>query len=133
MGKRKTPKDLGGRERQLVETVHRLGEAAVADVRSNLADPPSYSSVRAMLGLLVEKGYLKVRQDGKRYLYRPAESQKKAQKSAIDRVVSTFFAGSTADAVAALLDASSKSLSDEELDRIQSLIHDAEKKNKSKK
>lgn len=129
MAKRKTPRDLGGRERQLLETVHRLGEAAVADVRSNLADPPSYSSVRAMLGLLVEKGHLKVRQDGKRYVYRPAESPKKAQRNALDRVVTTFFGGSTADAVAALLDASSKSLSQEELDRIQTMIREAEKKN----
>ena len=130
MAKGKTPRDLGGRERQLVETVHRLGEAAVADVRANLADPPSYSSVRAMLGLLVEKGHLKVRQEGKRYLYRPAESQKKAQKSALERVVATFFAGSTADAVAALLDSSSKSLSQEELDRIHAMIQAAEKKKK---
>ena len=67
MGKKKTPLELGRRERQIVETVVKLGEASVADVRKNLVDAPSYSAVRAMLGLLVEKKWLKFRQDGKRY------------------------------------------------------------------
>ena len=69
---KKTPLELGKRERQIIETVQRLGEASVADVRKNLDDAPSYSAVRTMLGLLVEKGWLKFRQDGKRYLYRTA-------------------------------------------------------------
>lgn len=123
---KKTPRELGGRERQLVETVHRLGEASVADVRAHLADAPSYSSVRAMLGLLVDKGWLKQRRDGKRFLYRPASSRQKAQRGAIQSVLSTFFAGSAADAVAALLDVSAGELSDEDLKRIREMIEAAE-------
>ena len=72
---KKTPLELGKRERQIIETVQRLGEASVSDVRGNLDDPPSYSAVRTMLGLLVEKGWLKFRPDGKRYLYRTAMSR----------------------------------------------------------
>ena len=77
------PLDVGKRERQIVESVYRLGEASVSDVRQDLNDPPSYSAVRAMLGFLVEKDVLKYRRDGKRYLYRPAMSREKASKSAL--------------------------------------------------
>ena len=63
--------ELGKRERQIVEAVFRFGEASVADVLEALPDPPTYSAVRAMLNLLVEKRVLTFRQEGKRYLYRP--------------------------------------------------------------
>ena len=125
MGKRKTPLELGRRERQIVETVTRLGEASVADVRLNLADPPSYSAVRSMLGLLVEKNWLKYRRDGRKYLYRPAASRRKNQQAAIMKLVHTFFAGSTSDAVAALIDSSASDLSDEKLKDIKQLIDQA--------
>ena len=97
MGKKKTPLELGRRERQIVETVVKLGEASVADVRNHLVDPPSYSAVRAMLVVLVEKKWLKYRQDGKRYLYRPAAGREKSQKRAVSRLLETFFAGSPTD------------------------------------
>ena len=91
MRKKKTPLELGKRERQIVETVVKLGEAAVSDVRKELADPPSYSAVRATMTLLVEKKWLKYRQDGKRYLYRPAAGQKKAQRKRIDSYAGHVF------------------------------------------
>ena len=86
----KTPLELGKRERQLIETVQRLREASVAEVRAHVADPPSYSAVRTMLGLLVDKGWLKVRRDGKRYLYRPRVTMEQCvrqeSRSFLDRV-----------------------------------------------
>lgn len=124
---KKTPLELGGRERQIVETVQRLGEASVTEVRRNLADPPSYSAVRTMLGLLVEKGWLKYRRDGKRYLYRPATSREKSRQTALRRLLGTFFDGSAGDAVAALLDMSSGELDNEELDRLIAMIQKARK------
>jgi predicted transcriptional regulator len=126
----KTPLELGRRERQLVETVQRLGEASVSQVLANLAEPPSYSAVRTMLGLLVAKGWLRHRRDGKRYLYRFAGSRDKSQRAALRRVLGTFFAGSAGDAVAALLDMSGDDLSDEELDRLIEMIQNARKKSK---
>lgn len=125
MAKRKTPLELGRRERQIVETVTRLGEASVADVRGNLADPPSYSAVRSMLGLLVDKSWLKYRCEGRKYLYRPAVSRRKNQQTAITKMLHTFFAGSAIDAVAALLDTSAKDLSDEKLNQIKEMIEQA--------
>lgn len=130
MGKKKTPLELGRRERQIVETVVKLGEASVADVRSHLVDPPSYSAVRAMLGLLVEKKWLKFRQDGKRYLYRPAAGREKSQKRAVTRLLDTFFAGSRTDALAALLDSSASDMTDDEYQRMLKMIEQARKENR---
>ena len=127
---KKTPLELGRRERQIVETVTKLGEASVAEVRSHLADPPSYSAVRAMLNLLVEKNWLKYRQEGKRYLYRPAASRRKGQRAAIAKLLHTFFSGSASDAFAALLDSSAQDLSDEELKRLKELVDRAIKDKK---
>lgn len=126
-----SPFDVGKRERQLVEAVYRLGEAAVSDVRNSLPDPPTYSAVRAMLGQLVDKGALKCRQEGKRYLYRPAMPHEKASRSALRNLLSTFFAGRPSDAMAALLDVSGKSLTNEELQRMMKLIAQATQEKQS--
>lgn len=125
---KKSPLELGKRERQIVETVYRLGEASVADVRENLADPPSYSSVRAMLGQLVTKGALKYRQEGKRYIYRPAVPKDQASRSAMRKLLATFFAGKPSDAVAALLDVSGEELTDDDIKRMKRLIHQAKRR-----
>ena len=123
----KTPLELGKRERQLLETVQRLGEASVADVRGNLADPPSYSAVRTMLGLLVDKGWMKYRREGKRYLYRSAISRERSQRTALRRLLGTFFDGSAGDAVAAILDLSARDMTNEQWERVTQLIEKARK------
>jgi predicted transcriptional regulator len=122
--------DLGKRERQIVEAVYRLGEASVAQVRAELLDPPSYSAVRAMLGLLVEKRAIKFRRDGKRYLYRPAISKESVRLSVLRNLVATFFGGRATDAVAALLEISAAQLSDEDLQRMRLLIEQARKEDR---
>lgn len=121
----RSPLDLGKRERQLVETVYRLGETSVSEVLAQLPDPPSYSSVRAMLGQLTAKRVLKQRRDGKRYLYRPAVPREAASRSALRNLLSTFFGGDATDAMAALLDVSSGSLTESDLRRMRQLIDDA--------
>lgn len=120
---------LGHRERQIVETVYRLGEASVGEVLKELSDPPTYSTIRAMLGALVDKGALLFRQDGKRYLYRPAVAVESARKSALKNLLSTFFADRTSSAVAALLDVS-EDISDDELGDIRRLIDERRKQNR---
>ena len=132
MAKKKTPLELGRRERQIVETVTELGEASVAEVLERLEKPPSYSSVRKMLSVLVEKKWLKVRQDGKRYIYRLAADPTKSRQNAVSRLLRTFFAGSPSDALASLLDSTAHSLTDEELARMGRLIERA-KNRKGKK
>jgi predicted transcriptional regulator len=118
---------LGRRERQIMEVVYRLGRATVAEVLDQLEDPPSYSAVRAMLRILEEKGHLKHQQDGPRYVYLPVVSGAKARRTILRDVVQRLFGGSTEAAVSALLESSSARMSDDELDRLQSLITSARK------
>lgn len=121
--------DLGKRERQIVEVVYQLAEASVSEVLNQLADPPSYSSVRAMLGLLVDKNVLKYRRQGKRYFYRPALAKEKASRSAMQNLLTTFFGGQATDAMVALLDLSAADMSDEDFERIKRLVQKAQKEN----
>lgn len=114
----------------MAEAVYRLGEASVAQVLGALADPPSYSSVRAMLGLLVRKKVLKLRRDGKRYLYRPATPREAASRSALMNVLATFFSGEPTKVMATLLDVS-ENLSLSELEQMRQLIDQARKEKKS--
>jgi BlaI family transcriptional regulator, penicillinase repressor len=119
--------DLSRRERQIMEAVYRLGSATVSEVMAEMPEPPSYSAVRAMLGKLEAKGYLKHRQEGPRYLYLAMVPRHEARESALQRLVRTFFDGSPGKAVTALLDMSATEMTDEELDRLSSLIQDAKK------
>src|SRR5579864_5453366 len=113
---------LGRRERQIVEVLYRLGKAGVAEVLAELPDPPSYSAVRGMLGLLEEKGYVRHKRDGMRYVYAPAIAPSKARQSALRQLVATFFEGSPLAAAAALLEMSDHKLSSEEREQLSALI-----------
>ena len=124
MGKKKTI-HLSRRERQIMDVIYRLGSATVGDMLENLPDPPGYSAVRAMLRLLEEKGHLRHKQDGPRYVYSPTGSRDRARRSAMRHLLQTFFDGSTERAVAALLDMSSEQLTDEEVERLTTLIEDS--------
>ena len=117
---------LGGRERQIIETVYRLGKATVREVRDALPDPPSYSAVRAMLNLLENKGLLRHEQKGLKYVYLPVVAARQARKSALRHLVSTFFNGSPAAAAAALLEMSAEKISAEEKEHLTAIIKRAE-------
>lgn len=120
--------ELSRRKRQIMDAVYAKGEADVQDVLGALADPPSYSSVRTMMNLLVEEGHLGYKKDGRRYVYAPVQSRARAASTAARRMLSTFFGGSVTQAVAGLLGASGQGLSKEEHDEIARLIRDARKK-----
>lgn len=92
------------------------------DVLAQMPDPPSYSTVRALLRILEEKGHLRHEQEGPRYVFLPTVHRDAASRSALRHLVNTFFDDSTEQAVAALLDLRSEPLSDEELTRLQSMI-----------
>ncbi len=117
--------ELSRRERQIMDIVYREGRATVAEVQAALPQAPGYSAVRAMLRVLEEKGHLRHRQDGPRYVYEPTLPRDRARRSALRRMLRTFFDDSPGDAVAALLDLSQKDLTDEELARLSALIREA--------
>ena len=119
--------DLSRRERQIIDILYSQGRATAAEVQVALPDPPSYSAVRAMLRILEEKGHVRHEQDGPRYVYVPTLARDNAKQSALRHVLSTFFDGSTEQAISALLGDKSAKLSDAELDRLARLIDQARK------
>lgn len=88
-----------------MDIVYRDGRVSVAEVQAALDDAPTYSTVRALMGTLVEKGHLAAARDGRRYLYAPTVPAHEARDSALKRLVTTFFAGSPLDAALALVSA----------------------------
>jgi BlaI family transcriptional regulator, penicillinase repressor len=118
---------LSRRERQIMDFLFSRGKATVAEVLAGIPDPPSYSAVRAMLRTLEEKGHVTHEEEGRAYVYRPTVAREQARRSALKHLVATFFAGSTEQAVAALLDLSRPKLSAEELDRMARLVDQARK------
>lgn len=119
--------ELGRRERQIMDAVYRLGRASVSEVRNELADPPSYSAVRAMLGFLEDKGFLRHEQEGIRYVYLPTIDPKHARKAALKHVVSTFFGGSAEQAALALFELSDARMSAADRRKLAELIAKAKR------
>jgi predicted transcriptional regulator len=118
---------LTRRERQIMDILYRRGRATAADVMEALTGHPNYSTVRAQLRVLEEKGHLRHEEEGQRYVYIPVVPRHAVRKSALRHLVDTFFGGSTEKVVAALLGGDGARLSDDELDRIGELIARARK------
>jgi predicted transcriptional regulator len=116
---------LSRREREVMDILYRLGEATVAEVIEQLAEPPSYSAVRSTLRILEEKGHVEHRVDGPRYVYVPAVGRERARRAALDHVVDTFFEGSAEQALAALLRRSDLELSEAQIERLARAIRRA--------
>ena len=116
---------LSRRERQIMDIIYARGRATAAEVMDRLPDPPGYSAVRAMLRNLEDKGHLRHEKVGQRYVFLPTLARSKARRSALRRVLQTFFDNSTEQAVAALLDLSRSKMTNEELDRLSELIEQA--------
>ena len=113
---------LSRRERQIMDIVYQRGKAGVADVVGDLPDPPSYSAVRALMRILEEKGHLKHTKQGAKYIYRATRPRQVAARSAMRRVLRTFFDGSAEKAMVALLDVSPTKLTPKQLGRIAALV-----------
>ena len=113
---------LSRRERQLMDIVFAQGEATAVEVLERLPDPPSRTAVRTLLRILEEKGHLKHFQRGREFVYQPTQPRLRAGRSALRRVLQTFFEGSLERAVTAHLADSSADLTEEELKRLARLI-----------
>ena len=122
MTRKPKPNALSRRERQIMDILYKLERASVGQVLSKLADKPSYSTVRAQLCVLEEKGHVRHEEHGLRYVYVPAVPRDVARRSALRHLVETFFDGSTEKVVAALLGGEVARISPEEFDRLARLI-----------
>jgi len=116
------PIALSRRERQIMDVLYQLRRATVAEVLDKLRDKPNYSTVRAQLRVLEEKGHVRHEEHGLRYVYIPIVPRDVARRSALRHLVETFFDGSTEKVVAALLGGEVSRISPEELERLARLI-----------
>lgn len=113
---------LSRRERQIMDLLYERERASARDIHAILPNAPSYSAVRALLTILVDKGQATFTQEGARYIYAPAQPISHARQGAIRRLVKTFFGGSTLGAANALLGMGAPDLDDAELDELAALI-----------
>jgi BlaI family transcriptional regulator, penicillinase repressor len=127
MAKRKST-ELSRRERQIMDAVYETGQATVSEAIERMADPPSYSAVRALLNILVEKGVLRVDRDSRQFIYRPTKPRRQVGRSRIKQVVQTFFDGSLEKAMAAMIETHDVELTSEEIEKLQALVEQARQK-----
>ena len=127
MAKKLALPDLSRRERQILDVLYRVGHATAAEVQEAMPNAPSYSAVRTLLRILEDKGHVRHKQDGARYVYTPTVERDRAKKSALRHMLNTFFEGSATQAIAALLDEDAKRLSAADLERLKTMIDRARK------
>ena len=119
---RSVPSNLTRREAQIMEIVHRRRRATVEEIRAELPDAPSPSSVRKLLDIMIERRLLVREYDGPRFVYFPAATPEDASRSALKQLVRTFFDDSPGSAAAALLDMADAPLPDDEYRRLSALL-----------
>ena len=127
-----THSTLSRRERLIMDILYRLGRASASEVRGQLPGDPAYSTVRAQLRVLEEKGHVRHEEQGLRYVYLPKVPREKLQRSVLRYTIETFFEGSPEKAVATLLGKGGSDVSEEQLDRMSELIEKAKKEGKRK-
>src|SRR5215467_15782561 len=127
-----SPTSLSRRERQIMDIIYRLGRATVGEVMERLTGEPAYSTVRAQLRVLEDKGHLRHEEQGLRYVYLASVPRHMVRQSALKHLVDTFFEGSAGKAVAALLGKEGFKISEEELERISELIEKAKKEDRTR-
>ena len=121
--------ELSRRERQIMDVLYRTGRATAAEIQAELPGTPNYSTVRAQLRVLEEKGHVRHQEEGLKYVYLPIVPRTTARATALRHLVDTFFQGSAENVVASLLGGGR--VTAEELDRIAALIEKAKKEGRN--
>src|SRR5665213_1687837 len=121
---------LSRRERQMMDILFSLGRASGPEIQERLPDAVSYSGVRTILRVLERKGHVRHVEEGLRYVYLPVVARETAKRSAMNRLVATFFDGSMKAAAAAFLDPSNSKLSNNDLQELERMIRGARKERK---
>ena len=131
MAKPSVIESLSRRERQIMDVLFRREKATARDVQDEMPDPPSYSAVRAMLAILVDKGVIKSEKQGRQLVYQPKIARPRAKRQALRSLLRTFFEDSPEKLVASLLDPEDQNLSDEEIERIRGLLDESSIENEN--
>ena len=125
MSAKRSPALLTKRERQIMDVLYRLGRGTAAEIMEGVPGAPGYSTIRTQLRVLETKGHVRHEEQGLRYVYTPTVPRHSARKSALKHLVDTFFDGSSAKAVAALLGGEAARVTDDDLERIAQMVKDA--------
>ena len=127
-GAEQSPKDgYSRREREIMEALYQLGKASAAEIREQIAEPPTYTAIRTHLSILEKKGHVRHVSDGTRYIYEPLIAREQMGRRAIDSLLKTFFDNSVERAVTALLTSGDVNIPREDLDRLAQLIEKAKR------
>jgi BlaI family penicillinase repressor len=124
------PGGFSRREREILDILYQRGKASASEVRDAMEDAPSNSAVRTLLRVLEEKGHVRRKAEGLKYVYVPSVAKEKAKRTAVKHLLETYFDGSSEQIVAALLDVSSTGLTRQELDRMTEMIEKAKREGK---
>jgi predicted transcriptional regulator len=116
---------LSKRERQIMDILHQRKEASVATVLKDISNPPSYSSIRALMRIMENKGYIKYKKVGLKYVYSPILTSQKVVKGEVKRLLKTYFDNSVEKALAALIDANKNNLNEQDIEQLHKLIEKA--------
>ena len=120
--------DLSRRERQILEELYRRGEATASEIQASVADDLANATIRTQLRILEEKGAVTHRRDGKRFVYRPAQSRRSAAETALGKLLDVFFGGSVEEALSTHLADPKTRLSPEEIRRLRRLLDQHQKR-----
>ena len=123
----KLQNDLSKRERQVMAIIYRRNNASVNDVLEAIPNPPSYSAVRSVVNILEDKGFIKHKKQGKKFVYSPTISRKKATSSAVKQLLTTYFDNSLEKAVTTMLEMHNDDLTDEDFQRLSRIIERVQK------
>ena len=120
---RRPTKTLTEVELEFMQILWEHGEAAPDGIQEVLVEAGrdiTGGSIRKVLSILMRKGYVTRRKEGKSYYYSPIVGKERAQGGLVGDVLDRAFGGSAAHLVAALLD--SQRVPEEDLDAIERLI-----------
>ena len=119
---------LSRRERQIMDIVYARGEATATHVLKDMADPPTRTAVRTIMGILEEKGHLAHHKKGREFVYTPTRPRERAGQSSLTRVLDTFFDGSLEKALASHLISARTDVSEDELKRLARIVREARRR-----
>ena len=123
---------LSKRERQIMDVIYSLGEATAAQVVENLPEDVGDASVRKLIRVVEQKGFLKHRREGHSYIYSPTVPRDEASVVAMRHTLKTFFQDSAPRAVATLMDLSRDNLTEADIAEINALLAEIEKEGRER-
>ena len=124
-------KKLTKAEEEIMQVLWELGEGAVGDIRTKLAEKtggkmPAHSTISTMMKILNEKGFVDYKAYGRTFVYRAQLSKDDYSKQSLHTLMQDYFGGSANRLVSFLV--KGKDLSLEELNDLVERLDDPKNK-----